>query len=70
MSLLVSQQSDSSQNQNSQNQPDEGMLQNLIKDSADITSNSTPLKQDETIEDEEDDFDFEETEIEQDVPQE
>jgi len=28
------------------------------------------LKQDETIEDEEDDFDFEETEIEQDVPQE
>jgi len=66
----VSQQSDSSQNQNSQNQPDEGMLQNLIKDSADITSNSTPLKQDETIEDEEDDFDFEETEIEQDVPQE
>ena len=66
----MSQQSDSSQNQNSQNQPDEGMLQNLIKDSADITSNSTPLKQDETIEDEEDDFDFEETEIEQDVPQE
>lgn len=66
----MSQQSDSSQNQNSQNQPDEGILQNLIKDSADITSNSTPLKQDETIEDEEDDFDFEETEIEQDVPQE